>query len=51
VAQRVSTIELADRVVFLDGGTVAAEGTHIDLLSTVPAYERIVRAYETAGES
>jgi ATP-binding cassette subfamily B protein len=51
VAQRVSTIELADRVVFLDGGTVRAEGTHAELLDTVPAYERIVRAYETAGDS
>jgi ATP-binding cassette, subfamily B, bacterial len=49
VAQRVSTIELADRIVFLDGGTVRAEGTHTELLATVPAYERIVRAYETAG--
>lgn len=50
VAQRVSTIELADRVVFLDGGTVAAEGPHAELLATVPAYERIVRAYETEVE-
>jgi ABC-type multidrug transport system fused ATPase/permease subunit len=49
VAQRVSTIELADRVVFLDGGAVAAEGPHAQLLATVPAYERIVRAYETAA--
>ena len=49
VAQRVSTIELADRVVFLDEGRVEAEGRHEELIATVPAYERIVRAYENAG--
>jgi ABC-type multidrug transport system fused ATPase/permease subunit len=45
VAYRVSTIALADRVVFLDGGRVAAEGTHQELLSH-PSYEAMVRAYE-----
>ena len=45
VAHRVSTIELADRVVFLDDGRVAAVGPHRELLA-LPAYERIVRAYE-----
>ncbi len=40
VAQRVSTIELADRVVFLDQGRVAAEGTHRQLKATVPGYAR-----------
>ena len=45
VAHRVSTIELADRVLYLDGGRVAASGTHRQLLA-VPGYERIVRAYE-----
>jgi ABC-type multidrug transport system fused ATPase/permease subunit len=48
VAHRVSTIELADRVVFLDDGRVAGVGSHTALLA-LPAYERIVRAYE-AGE-
>ncbi len=45
VAHRVSTIELADRVVFLDAGRVVAVGPHRELLAR-PAYERIVRAYE-----
>jgi ABC-type multidrug transport system fused ATPase/permease subunit len=46
VAHRLSTIALADRVLFLDDGSIAAEGGHADLLMTVPAYARLVRAYE-----
>ena len=46
VAHRVSTIALADRVVFLDGGRIAAAGTHAELLAAVPAYAALVRAYE-----
>ena len=45
IAYRVSTISLADRVLFLDRGRIAAEGSHYDLLSH-PAYEAMVRAYE-----
>jgi ABC-type multidrug transport system fused ATPase/permease subunit len=45
VAYRVSTISLADRVLFLEGGRIAAEGTHHQLLAH-PAYEAMVRAYE-----
>lgn len=46
VAHRVSTIELADRVVFIDRGKVVATGPHRTLLHSVPAYARIVQAYE-----
>jgi ABC-type multidrug transport system fused ATPase/permease subunit len=46
VAQRVSTIELADRVAFLDGGRIVGEGSHAQLLASIPAYARIVQAYE-----
>jgi ABC-type multidrug transport system fused ATPase/permease subunit len=46
VAHRVSTIELADRVLFLADGRIVASGPHRELLATVPAYEAIVRAYE-----
>lgn len=47
VAQRVSTIELADRVLYFQGGRIAAAGTHTELLAH-PGYESLVRAYEQA---
>ena len=50
VAQRLSTIRLADRVVFLQNGTVEATGTHAELLDH-PDYAAIVEAYERAAEA
>jgi ABC-type multidrug transport system fused ATPase/permease subunit len=49
VAHRVSTIELADRVLFLRDGRIAASGQHEQLLATEPAYAALVRAYESAA--
>ena len=46
VAHRVSTIELADRVLFLADGRIQADGTHAELLASNAGYEAIVRAYE-----
>jgi ATP-binding cassette subfamily B protein len=46
VAHRVSTLALAERVLFLDGGRIAASGTHRELLASVPAYASLARAYE-----
>jgi len=45
VAHRVSTIELADEVVFLDEGRIVATGSHPDLLASNPDYARLVHAY------
>ena len=42
VAHRASTVLLADRVALLDGGTLAAVGTHSELLATVPAYRDLL---------
>jgi ATP-binding cassette subfamily B protein len=47
VVHRPSTIALADRVVLLQGGVVAAAGTHSELLATVPAYRAVLS--ETAA--
>jgi ATP-binding cassette subfamily B protein len=42
VAHRASTVLLADRVALLDGGRLAAVGTHAELLATVPAYRDLL---------
>jgi ABC-type multidrug transport system fused ATPase/permease subunit len=51
VASRLATIALADRVLYLEGGRLAAEGGHDELLATTPGYARLVRAYEQAEAS
>jgi ATP-binding cassette, subfamily B, bacterial len=41
IAHRLSTISLADEIVVLDGGTIAARGTHEELLVSSPIYGEI----------
>ncbi len=44
VAQRVSTIIDADRIVVLDDGAIVGIGTHAELLETCPTYQEIVES-------
>ena len=46
VAYRLSTIRLADRVIYVEDGRVKATGSHDELLATHPGYAAIIRAYE-----
>ena len=46
IAHRPATIALADRVVLLQGGRVAAEGTHSELLATSGPYRQVLAASE-----
>jgi ATP-binding cassette subfamily B multidrug efflux pump len=41
VAQRISTVLRADKIVVIDRGRVVAEGTHQELLQTSPIYQEI----------
>jgi ATP-binding cassette subfamily B protein len=42
VAHRLSTIALADEIIVLEDGTVAARGNHDELLETSDLYREIV---------
>jgi ATP-binding cassette subfamily B multidrug efflux pump len=51
VAQRVSTIRDADRIVVLDDGKVVGTGTHTELMDTNPTYREIVLSQLTEQEA
>ncbi len=42
IAHRISTISQMDKILFIDGNTVAAEGTHQALYDTNPEYKKMV---------
>ncbi len=44
VAQRVSTIKDADEIVVLNNGKVVGKGKHLELLTTCPVYQEIVKS-------
>nr|WP_231712696.1 ABC transporter ATP-binding protein [Arthrobacter sp. zg-Y820] len=50
VAQRVNTITDAARIVVLEEGRVAGQGTHAELMAASPTYREIVESQLTAEE-
>lgn len=49
VANRLSTVSIADQVVLVDAGRVVATGTHRELMTASANYRRIVTAYDEAA--
>jgi ATP-binding cassette subfamily B protein len=49
VAQRISTVLRADKIVVLDNGRVAAQGTHQQLMQSSPIYQEIYESQLGVG--
>ena len=50
VAQRISTIRHADRIIVLDRGEAVGTGTHEELMKTCPVYREIAESQLSAAE-
>ncbi len=50
IAHRPATIALADRVVLIEGGQVAADGTHDELLATSARYRQVLASAAAQDE-
>jgi ABC-type multidrug transport system fused ATPase/permease subunit len=50
IAYRKATVALADEVLFLEDGAIAARGTHGELLERSPGYRELITAYAKAAE-
>lgn len=46
IAYRKASIALADEVIFVEDGTVVAQGLHDELMESTPGYGRLLTAYE-----
>jgi ATP-binding cassette subfamily B multidrug efflux pump len=50
IAQRVSSVQDADKIIILDGGRVNAVGTHEELLATNKIYQEVYASQQKGGD-
>ncbi len=50
IAQRVSSVQDADKIVIMDGGRIAAVGTHEELLATNEIYQEVYTSQNKGGD-
>ena len=49
IAQRVASVQDADLILVMDGGTIAAAGTHAELLQTSEIYREVYESQTNGG--
>ena len=50
VAQRVASVQEADRILIMDGGRIVAMGTHEELLKSSPIYQEVYDSQNKGGQ-
>ena len=50
IAQRVASVQDADRILVMEGGTIRNMGTHEELLKTSPIYQEVYNSQNRGGE-
>jgi ATP-binding cassette subfamily B protein len=51
IAQRISSIENADKIIVMDGGMINAIGTHAELLETNAIYQEVYNSQQKGGDN